>query len=268
MDGSENRRYNIGMGISHRMTDSRCGKKVALTIRYESDITFPMEMGLLKNFRPTSFTVLQGDGEGIDPCFELDFYETGGSLVTRELELGLDNCSDRDNLILWFANKWTIPHRDLFGYRFVRLNAGNAENFPAAPELRWEPAHHDPNQIFALYSDSDIRCGDNLAVDLIFTPEKLYDRAEITAENPDATVEFLLIAMDGGRLIPFRSGGPLKGHIPVRASAKFRVELDLSGICGNHLSFFLFPYPCLDFAKVGRLERVLYNNSAHWTIAI
>lgn len=45
--GREIERYHIGMGISYTMEEYVSGKKVILAIKYESDVPFPLEIGLL-----------------------------------------------------------------------------------------------------------------------------------------------------------------------------------------------------------------------------
>lgn len=262
-------RCNIGVGISYEITNSLSGKNVVLTIRHESDTPFPMEIGLIKNFVPTQFSVQQ-EGKYISSnCFRLNLGDTYGDLVTQTLELRLDNCSDEDNLILWFANRKTIPRHDLYGYRFVRLNSGNSEKAPKATPIQFESTESNPNHLFSLYSTSVTEQIDGTAIELVLDPEKLYDiGTQITNENPSLVVDFLLIAMDGEKLIPFKSSAYMKGSVSIKGSVKFKVILDWKGHHGESISFFLISFPYLDYENAERFEKIIYNSSTHCTIAI
>lgn len=267
--GREIERYHIGMGISYTMEEYGSGKKVILAIKYESDVPFPLEIGLLKNFIPASFSVVQGNDTVQDTCFQLKLNETKGALVTQQLELHLDECSNQDDLILWFANRKAIPKHDPNGYHFLRLNSGNKANLPVASSIQWERTTRDPNLLFSLYPTSVTQLSDGLSVDFVFSPEILYDgRQELTRENPDLMVDFLLLALDSENLMPFKTSNYLKGSVPVKEDIHFHVELNWKGKHGDSLSFFLIPFPCLDYNNSERLQKVIYNSSTHFTISI
>lgn len=263
------KKYNIGMGISYSATDVENSKIVILTIRHEADVSFPLEIGLLKNFIPTPFSVVQGHETIQNMCFRLNLSETNGALITQQLELRLNDCSEQDDLILWFANRKTISDHDLNGYRFLRLNSGNRKNFPDAVNLQWNSTERDPNLLFSLYPTSVIQHENDISIDFIFSPEMLYDGGwDLTKEDPELMVDFLLIAMDGERLIPFKTSNYMMGSVPVKENVQFHVELNWTGKHGDSLSFFLIPFPCLDYNNSNRLQKVIYNSSTHFTITI
>lgn len=261
--------YNIGVGISYEISDVCDRKNVIITISHESDVSFDMEVGLLKNFKPYSFSVKQNNKYVSGNSFLINLQETNSEVVSCKLELKLDNCFDDDTLILWFLNKKTYKQNDLYGYRFVRLSDGSSDKVPDAANIIFENAEPDSNIALSLYATSVAQKDDKTTVDLVFDPKRLYDGdADISSENPNLKFDFLLLAIKDGELIPFETSYYMKGNISLLNSSKFQIVLDWKGNSGESVSLLLITYPYINYEGAEHLQKIIYNNSTHFTITI
>ncbi|MFR6064869.1 MAG: hypothetical protein ACLUH5_02340 [Eubacterium sp.] len=261
--------YHIGLGITYEMFDLNGVKNVNLKISHESDSSFNLEIGLLKNFKSQSFSVKQGEKYIRSNSFLLKLDKTNEELCFSELELQLNNCNDDDNLIIWVANRTTFQKNDVYGYRFIRLTQGEKSQIPKAMEINLKPAKSNPNYVYSLYATSVSQNGSTTKVEFIFEPQKLYDGGvDVTNEDPDLEFDFLLIALHGNKLIPFNNSYYMRGSIHVTDISKFNVSLNWIGDPGETVTFLLIPYPYLDYDNSEHLQKILYNNCTHFTVTI
>lgn len=261
--------YHIGLGIAYEMYDLDGVINVNLKISHESDSSFNLEIGLLKNFKSQSFSVKQGEKYVHSNSFLLKLDKTNDELCFSKLELQLNDCNDDDNLIIWVANRKTFQKNDVYGYRFIRLTQGKESEIPDAKEINLEPAISNPNHLYSLYATAVNRNENTTKVDFVFEPQKLYDGGvDVTNEDPDLKFDFLLIALQGNQLIPFNNTYYMRGSISVTDVSKFNVFLNWTGKPGETVTFLLIPYPYLDYDNAEHLQKILYNNCTHFTVTI